>query len=82
MGYRVLNASNAIEAIKVAIRKRVDAVVLDLDSNHAEVALVATEIKRCRPQLPTILLADETTPPDRAHYLANAVGAKGITWRC
>ena len=73
MGYHVLNASDGFEAIKLAAHEQVDAVVLDLDRNHAEVALVATEIKRCRPQLPTILLADETTPPDRAHHLADAL---------
>jgi len=72
MGYRVLNASNAIEVIKLATRKRVDAVVLDLDRDHAEVALVATEIKRCRPQVPTILLTEGTVLPDRAHELADA----------
>lgn len=73
MGYHVLNASDGFEAIKLAAHGQVDAVVLDLDRNHAEVALVATEIKRCRPQLPTILLADEATPPDRAHHLADAL---------
>jgi DNA-binding NtrC family response regulator len=73
MGYNVLNASNGFEAIKLAAHERVDAVVLDLDRNHAEVALVATEIKRCRPHLPTIVLADETTHPGRAHDLADAL---------
>ena len=73
MGYHVLNASDGFEAIRLAAREHVDAVVLDLDRNHAEVALVATEIKRCRPQLPTILLADETTHPSRAHDLADAL---------
>jgi DNA-binding NtrC family response regulator len=73
MGYHVLNASDGFEAIKLATQEHVDAVVLDLDRNHAEVALVATEIKRCRPQLPTILLADETTHPSRANDLADAL---------
>ena len=73
MGYHVLNASDGFEAIKLATQEHVDAVVLDLDRNHAEVALVATEIKRCRPQLPTILLADETAHPSRAHDLADAL---------
>ncbi len=73
MGYRVLNASDGFNAIKLAAQEQVDAVVLDLDRNHAEVALVASEIKRGRPQLPTILLADETTHPGRAHDLADAL---------
>ncbi len=73
MGYRVLNASDGFDAIKLAVHEQVDAVVLDLDRNHAEVALVASEIKRGRPQLPTILLADETTHPGRAHDLADSL---------
>jgi DNA-binding response OmpR family regulator len=73
MGYRVLNVSDAAEAVKLATRRRVDAVVLDLDRNHAEVALVATAIKRCRSQVPTILLAEETAALPRAHELADAL---------
>jgi len=76
MGYRVLNVSDAVEAVKLATRRRVDAVVLDLDRNHAEVALVATAIKRCRPQVPTILLAEETALLQRAHELADALVPK------
>jgi DNA-binding NtrC family response regulator len=76
MGYKVLNVSDAVEAVKLATRRRVDAVVLDLDRNHAEVALVATAIKRCRPQVPTILLAEETAPLPRAHELADALVPK------
>lgn len=73
MGYRVLNVSDAAEAVKLATRRRVDAVVLDLDRNHAEVALVATAIKRCRSQVPTIVLAEETALLHRAHELADAL---------
>ncbi len=76
MGYRVLNASDAFEAVKLATRRGVDAVVLDLHGNHAEVALVATQIKRCRPQMPTILLAEETARLDRIRELADALVPK------
>ena len=73
MGYDVLNAADGFEAIKLAAHEEVDAVVLDLDRDHAEVALVATEIKRCRPQLPTILLAEKTASRGDAHDLADAL---------
>jgi CheY-like chemotaxis protein len=76
MGYRVLNARDGFEAIKLATQEPVDAVVLDLDRNHDEIALVASEIKRCRPQVPTILLTAGTTPPNRAHELADALVPK------
>jgi DNA-binding response OmpR family regulator len=76
MGYRVLNACNATEAIKLATRRRVDAVVLDLDGNHAEVTLVATAIRRCRPRVPTILLAEGTADLERVHELTDALVPK------
>jgi len=76
MGYHVLITESGFEAIKLASRDRVDAVVLDLDRNHDEVALVATEIKRCRPQVPTIMLVEGTAPPHPAHELADALVPK------
>jgi response regulator RpfG family c-di-GMP phosphodiesterase len=51
MGYRVLNADDGFDAIKLAALEKVDAVVLDLDRNDVEVDLVAAEIKPCRPQV-------------------------------
>jgi DNA-binding response OmpR family regulator len=76
MGYRVLNVSNPSEAVELASRRRVDAVVLDLHCNHAEVVLVATQIKRCRPQVPTILIAEETAHLDGLHKLADSLVSK------
>lgn len=73
MGYRVLNARNAAEAVELATRKRVDAVVLDVDRNHDEVTMVAAEIKRRRPQTPTILLTEGTAAPERAYEVADAL---------
>ena|ERR1017187_4826431 len=55
-GYRVLNSSIAPEAIEMS--KRVDAAVLDMDHNRNEVTVIAQEIKRLRPKLPTIVLTE------------------------
>jgi response regulator RpfG family c-di-GMP phosphodiesterase len=60
MGYRVLNADDGFDAIKLAALEKVDAVVLDLDRTDAEVDLVAAEIKPCRPQVRTVLVAEQT----------------------
>ena len=79
MGYRVLNANDGFEAIQLAALAKVDAVVLDLDRNHAEVDLVATEIKRCRPKVPTILVAEEGAPLNVAYGLADALVLKRDT---
>jgi DNA-binding NtrC family response regulator len=55
-GYRVLNSNIAPEAIELS--KRVDAAVLDMDNNRNEVTVIAQEIKRLRPKLPTIVLTE------------------------
>lgn len=73
MGYEVLNSTNGFEAIQLACLDRVDAVVLDQDRNGAEVELVATEIKRYRPQVPTILLAAGGVSRGRTQELADAL---------
>jgi len=73
MGYEVLNSTNGFEAIQLACLDVVEAVVLDQEGNHAEVELVAAEIKRSRPQVPTILLVERTGPQVRAHALVDAM---------
>jgi CheY-like chemotaxis protein len=72
-GYRVLNFSNGFEAIERSTRERVDVVLLDLDHNRAEVTTIALEIKRRRPEVPLILLAEGTTAVDDVRVLADAV---------
>jgi len=72
MGYDVLNSSNGFEAIQLACLEVVGAVVLDQNRDCAEVELIVTEIKRFRPQLPTILLAEERGSLRRTQELADA----------
>jgi DNA-binding NtrC family response regulator len=71
-GYRVLNSSIAPEAIELS--KRVDAAVLDMDNNRNEVTVIAQEIKRLRPKLPTIVLTEGPVAMDR--QLADALVPK------
>jgi DNA-binding response OmpR family regulator len=75
-GYRVLASSNGFETMELCSREPVDAVVLDLDGNRAEVALIAREIKRCRPQVPTIVLAELPAAVAGVHELADALVPK------
>ena len=72
MGYRVLNASKGVEAIQLGHRKRVDAVLLDVDHNAAEVKLIAKEMKQRRPDVPIVVLAG-TEPLDGLHDLADVL---------
>lgn len=55
-GFRVLKSSNGFETIDWSASGQVNTVVLDLDHNREEVTLMAEEIKRLRPQLPTVVL--------------------------
>ena len=75
-GYRVLSSSNGFETMDLCSRERVDAVVLDVDHNHAEVALIAREIKQRRPQVRTIVLAESPAEVDGVRELADAVVPK------
>jgi CheY-like chemotaxis protein len=72
-GYRVLNSSNGFETIELCTREPVDAVVLDLDHNRAEVEVIAREIKQLHPRLPTIVLTEASAHIDGIHELADAI---------
>jgi DNA-binding NtrC family response regulator len=76
LGYRILNLSNGFEALRLSTSKRVHAVVLDLDHNHEDVMLIAQEIKRRRPEVPTIVLAEASGPVDGLQKHADALVPK------
>jgi DNA-binding response OmpR family regulator len=76
LGYRVINANDGFEAIRLAADEVVDAVVLDLDRDDAEIALVASEIKHCRPRVPGVVLTEGTGLTVRAHQLADVLVSK------
>ena len=71
-----MNSSNGFETIELSSSGQVDAVVLDLDHNHVEVTLITNEIKRLRPQCPTIVLT-EGAAPDTLRALADTLIPKG-----
>lgn len=75
-GYRVLVSSNGFETMELCSREPVDAVVLDLDRNRAEVALIAREIKQRRPEVPTIVLAESPAAAEGVHELADVLVPK------
>ena len=57
-------------------RELVDAVVLDVDGNRHEVALIAREIKQRRPDVLTIMLTEKPHKMDGVHEFADAVVPK------
>ena len=75
-GYRVLVTSNGFVTMELCSGHPVDAVVLDLDRNFAEVALIVREIKRCRPEVLTIVLAESLAKAAAMRELADAMVQK------
>jgi len=75
VGYLVVNSNNGFEAIRWSTSGRVDAVVLDLDRNHAEVYLIAREIKRLKPEIPAILVTKAEVVSQGLSELSDAVVA-------
>lgn len=73
MGYEVLNSTNGFEAIQLGCLDVVDAVVLDQEGNHAEVEIILKEVKRSRPRVPTILLAERVASKHQVHAQADAM---------
>lgn len=73
LGCRVINSHNGFEAIQLATAGVIDAVVLELDRNHAELSLVAQEIKRARSSIPTVVVAHASQTLDGLLDLADAV---------
>jgi DNA-binding NtrC family response regulator len=76
VGYLVVNSNNGFEAIRWSASGRVDAVVLDLDRNHAEVRLIAEEIKRLKPEIPAILWTETKAVSHGLGELSDAVVTK------
>lgn len=67
-GYEVKHCCNGFEAIRAAVAEAVHAVLIDLDRNGVEMTLIAQEIKRLRPSVPTIVLT-EVEPTHGTHEL-------------
>jgi DNA-binding response OmpR family regulator len=58
-GWRVLSSANGHEGILRCTVELVDVVVIDLNSDGSEGALIAGELKRLRPKVPVIILVTE-----------------------
>ena len=73
-GYRVLSSSNGHEGVLRFEKEAVDAVVIDLNHNGAEAALIISALKKVRPEVPVImLLSNEKSLAPGATNQADAV---------
>jgi DNA-binding response OmpR family regulator len=65
-GYRLLTATNGRDGLRLFASQPVDAIVLDYHLGLLDGTLVANEIKRVRPTIPIVMLADNLELPDGA----------------
>ena len=63
-GYELLTASSHSERLRLLMSRPVDAVVLEYHLDLMERAVVAADIKKIKPQLPIVMLADHLDLPD------------------
>lgn len=75
-GWNLLSSGNGHEGVIRFAQEVVDAVVVDLNNDGAESALIVSELKRLRPEIPVILLTTAGSPAEEATQQADVVIAK------
>jgi CheY-like chemotaxis protein len=76
-GWNALSAGSGHEGVIRFGQETVDAVVIDLDDDGAEAALIAGELKRLRPEVPiVIVVTDERELANGATQQASSVVVK------
>ncbi|MFZ0816162.1 MAG: response regulator [Candidatus Sulfotelmatobacter sp.] len=75
-GYRLLTATNGLDGLRLFASQPVDAIVLDYQLSLLDGALVANEIKRVRPAIPIVMVADDLELPYDALNSVDALVTK------
>ena len=75
-GYQLLTATNGHEGLRLFASQPVDAIVLDYHLGLLDGALVANEIKRARPTIPIVMVADDLELPYDALNSVDALVTK------
>src|SRR5579863_5224445 len=75
-GYELLTATNGHEGLQLFMSQPVDAIVLDYQLGLLDGGVVAAEIKRVKPQIPIVMLAEYMDIPIAALNSVDAVVAK------
>ena len=75
-GYQLLTATNGHDGLRLFASQPVDAIVLDYHLGLLDGAVVADEIKRVRPSIPIVMLADSLELPYGALNSVDALVTK------
>src|SRR5271167_4264982 len=75
-GYELLTATTGCEGLRLFASQPVDAIVLEYHLGLLDGTFVASEIKRLRPTIPIVMLADDLELPDGALHSVDALVTK------
>ena len=75
-GYELLTATNGADGLRLFMSRPVDAIVLDYQLGLLDGGVVATEIKKVKPQVPIVMLAEDVELPADALKSVDALVAK------
>ena len=75
-GYEVVTATNGREALRLFMSRPVDVIVIEYHLGLLDGALIATEIKQVRPEVPIVMLTDNADLPGCALKSVDALVAK------
>jgi DNA-binding response OmpR family regulator len=75
-GYELLTATSSSEGLRLLKLRPIDAIVLEYHLGLVDGAVVAADIKKVKPQLPIVMLADHLDLPDGALKSVDALVIK------
>jgi DNA-binding response OmpR family regulator len=75
-GYELLTATTGSDGLRLLMSRSVDAIVLEYHLGLLDGAVVAAEIKKTKPHLPVVMLADDLELPDGALRSVDALVTK------
>jgi len=75
-GYELVTATNGSDGLKLLMSRPVDAIVLEYHLGLLDGAVVAAEIRKAKPRLPIIMLADHLELPQGALRSVDALVTK------
>jgi DNA-binding response OmpR family regulator len=75
-GYELLTATNGRDGLRLFVSQPVDAIVLEYYLGLLDGAVIASEVKRVRPAIPIVMLADSLELPDGALNSVDALVTK------
>jgi DNA-binding response OmpR family regulator len=75
-GYQLVTATNGSDGLRLLMSRPVDAIVLEYHLGLLDGAVVAAEIKKAKPHLPIIMLANDLELPEGALNSVDALVTK------